>query len=302
MKVEQITIFGTGLIGGSFALGVRKHGFQGRLIGCDRADVLEKALAKGAVDAGFTDPFAAARGSQIVFLATPVGVVIDLIERLGPVLPPDVLITDAGSTKCEIVARARSVFGDAAKERFLGGHPMAGKENCGVEHADADLFAGAAWLLTPLPGQNILSGSSGAYIALLETLGVRLMTFEAAQHDRICAWVSQMPQMIATALAAALVEEFGKPAATREGTTPLTLADVNAVGGRALREMTRIASSPYSMWRDIALTNASNLEAALHKIEQRLAHIRENLRGPAMREEFEEGNRFGRETRRHGDT
>jgi prephenate dehydrogenase len=292
LRIEQITIVGTGLIGGSFALAARKHGFRGQLVGCDRADVLEKALSRGIVDAGFTDPIAAARGSQIVLLATPVGAIIDLIERLGPVLPTDVLITDAGSTKGEVMARARAVFGDAAKERFLGGHPMAGKENCGVEHAECDLFAGAAWLLTPLRGQNILADAAGAYIALLETLGVRIMTFDAAQHDRICAWVSQMPQMLATALAAALIEEFGNVKTAAEGATPLTLADVNAVGGRALREMTRIASSPYSMWRDIALTNAPNLEAALHALEQRLAHIRENLRGPGLRDEFEQGNKF----------
>jgi prephenate dehydrogenase len=234
-------------------------------------------------------------------LATPVGAIIDLIERLGPVLPPDALITDVGSTKSEIVARARAVLGDAAKERFLGGHPMAGKENSGIEHAQADLFSGATWLLTPAPGQNLLAGACGAYVALLETLGVRLMTFTPAQHDEICAWVSHMPQMIATAIAGALMEQFGAARAMNSGASPLTLADVNSVGGRALREMTRIASSPYSMWRDIALTNAPNIEAALHAIEQRLAHIRENLRGPALREEFEEGNRFTAETRRRGE-
>src|SRR5579884_1816343 len=300
MNLEQITILGTGLIGGSFALALRKHGFRGRLVGCDRADVLEKAIARGVIDAGFTDPLAAARGSQVVLLATPVGAIIDLIERLGPVLPTDVLITDTGSTKGEVMARARAVFGDAAAERFLGGHPMAGKENCGIEHADADLFSGAAWLLTPVRGQNILAGASGAYIAMLETIGVRIITFDAAQHDRICAWVSQMPQMIATALAGALVDEFGRPGGASAESSPLTLEDVNAVGGRALSEMTRIASSPYSMWRDIALTNGPNLEAALHALEQRLAHLRENLRGPGLRAEFEKANHFRRETGANG--
>lgn len=298
MRIEQITIFGTGLIGASFALAVRKHGFSARIVGSDRADVLEKAQAANALDAGFTDALEAARGSQIVLLATPVGAIIDLIERLGPVLPPDVLLTDVGSTKQEIVARARAVFGEAAKERFLGGHPMAGKEHSGVEHATADLFDGAAWLLTPQAGQNILAGTQGAFVALLETLSVRLMTFDAKQHDHLCAWVSQMPQMVATAIAAALVEEFGRTK-VGDGAMPETLKDVNSVGGRALREMTRIASSPHSMWRDIALTNAPNIEAALLKLEQHLAHIRENLRGPALREEFEQGNKFTTETRRH---
>jgi len=301
VRIEQITIVGTGLIGASFALAVRKHGFQGRIVGSDRGEVLEKACAMGAIDQGVAEPIQAARGSQIVLLATPVGAIIDLIERLGPVLQPHVLITDAGSTKNEIVARARAVFGDAVRDRFLGGHPMAGKENSGLEHADANLFSGAAWLLTPLENQNLLAGASGAYVALLETLGVRIMTFAPTQHDRICAWVSQMPQMVATAMAGALMEEFGHDTAAQQGTSALQMADVNAVGGRALRDMTRIASSPHSMWRDIALTNASNIEDALHRLEQRLAHIRENLRGAALREEFEQANQFT-ETRRGGKT
>jgi prephenate dehydrogenase len=226
-------------------------------------------------------------------LATPVGAIIDLIERLGPVLPPDVLLTDVGSTKAEIVNRARAVLGGAAGERFLGGHPMAGKEHSGVEHADAELFRDAAWLLTPLPEQNLLAGACGAYIGLLETIGARIMSFDAEEHDRVCAWVSHLPQMVATALASTLLDEFAAEAQSQPLEKPTShSAHLNAVGGRALREMTRIASSPYSMWRDIALTNSTNIEAALHALEQRLAHIRENLREQALKEEFERGNRF----------
>ena len=293
MRIEQITVVGTGLIGASFALAVRKHGFRGRIVGCDREPVLERARECGAIDAAQPDPIVAARESQIVILATPVGAIIDLVERLGPVLPPDVLLTDVGSTKAEIVNRARAVFGGAAGERFLGGHPMAGKEHSGVEHADAELFRDAAWLLTPLPGQNLLAGACGAYIALLETIGARIMSFDPEQHDRMCAWVSHLPQMVATALASTLLDEFAAEAQSQSEETPeVHSAHLNAVGGRALREMTRIASSPYSMWRDIALTNSQNIEAALLRLEQRLAHIRENLRGQALKEEFERGNRF----------
>jgi prephenate dehydrogenase len=293
MKLEQITIVGTGLIGASFALAIRKHGFRGRIVGCDREPALERAQERAAIDAAHSDPVEASRGSQVVVLATPVGAIIDLIERLGPVLPPDVLLTDVGSTKAEIVARARAVFGSAAGERFLGGHPMAGKEHSGVEHADADLFRDAAWLLTPASGQNLLAGACGAYIALLETMGARVMTFDPEQHDRVCAWVSHLPQMVATALASSLLDELASEAQSQAGENVGSHSThVDAVGGRALREMTRIASSPYSMWRDIALTNSANIEAALHSLEQRLAHIRESLRGPALKEEFERGNQF----------
>src|SRR5437899_8018174 len=108
---SQITIIGTGLIGGSFALAVRKHGFKGRIVGCDRAPVLERAVQIGVLDGGDTDPVAACRGSQLVLLSTGVGAIIDLLEKIGPLLPGDVLITDVGSTKSEIVSRARAVFG-----------------------------------------------------------------------------------------------------------------------------------------------------------------------------------------------
>ena len=292
MRIEQITIVGTGLIGASFGLAIRQHGFGGRIVGCDRAAVLETARQIRAIDAGVPDPVQAARGSQIVVLATPVGAIIDLIERLGPLLPAETLLTDVGSTKAEIVARARAVFGSAAGERFLGGHPMAGKAHPGVEHADADLFQNAAWLLTPCENQNLLAGACGAYLALLETIGTRVMTFDPQQHDRVCAWVSHLPQMVATALSGALVEEAETEAFAAGEDSAQHLSHLHEIDGRTLREMTRVASSPYAVWRDVALTNASNIEAALAKLEQRLAHIREHLRGPELREEFEQANRF----------
>ena len=102
MSIRQITIIGTGLIGGSLALALKKHAFAGRIVGCDRALVLERARNKGAIDTGHTNPSDAVRGSQIIILATPVSGIIDLIERLGPALPPKTLLTDVGSTKAEV--------------------------------------------------------------------------------------------------------------------------------------------------------------------------------------------------------
>src|SRR5579864_3133044 len=128
MSIRQITIIGTGLIGGSLALALKKHRFAGRIIGCDRAPVLERARNKGAIDDGHTNPPDAVRASQIIVLATPVSGIIDLIERLGPALPPKTLLTDVGSTKAEVLQRAKAVFGKNAGFRFLAAHPMAGKE------------------------------------------------------------------------------------------------------------------------------------------------------------------------------
>jgi prephenate dehydrogenase len=275
MAIRQITIIGTGLIGGSIALALKANGFHGRIVGCDRSSVLQRARHRGAIDAGETNPVEAVRGSQVVLLAAPVGAIIDLIEMLGPGLPRQALLTDVGSTKSAVAERARRVFGRSAGKRFLAGHPMAGKECGGVEFAEANLFQGAAWLITPLPGQNIDEGLAGEFLSWIEKIGAKVATLAPDKHDFLCAWVSHLPQMISTALAASLVEEFG-------GSAPLLSA-----GGRALREMTRISASPYSMWRDIALTNKKNIQAALFKLEQRLAHVRENLDTRELAREFE---------------
>ncbi len=278
--LDQITIIGTGLIGGSLGLALKQRGFQGRIVGCDRKPVLKRAREIGAIDAGLADPVYAVAGSQVVVLATPVGAIIDLIGRLAPVLAPDVLLTDVGSTKREIVARARAAFGNDAPRRFLAGHPMAGKEYSGIEQADVALFEGAVWLITPQNGQNIRAGRAGEYLKLIEGTGAKVAPIDLDRHDRLCAWISHLPQMVSTALATAVHEEFGDD------------PELLAIGGRALREMTRIAASPYSMWRDIALTNADNIQDALQSLEQRLTHIRENLKTPELKGEFEAGNRF----------
>jgi prephenate dehydrogenase len=281
MPIKQITIIGVGLIGGSFALAAKKHGFQGKIIGCDTDSVLEKALPMGVVDVAESRPEHAIKGSDVVLLATPVGGIIDLVERIGPLLPEHALLTDVGSTKTEIVFRADSVFGKKARQRFLPGHPMAGKAHGGVTRADADLFSGAVWIFTNPHSQAINSpGLAADFADLVRRIGARPVTMDVARHDHLTGWISHLPQMISTAFAAMLMDEFGND------------FELQAVGGRPLKEMTRIAASPYSMWRDIAHTNTQNLEDALQHLEHRLAHIRENLRGPALRDEFERANAF----------
>jgi prephenate dehydrogenase len=280
MAIRQITIIGTGLIGGSIALALKRHKFTGRIIGCDREPVLKRAAAAGVIDASQDRPSQAIQGSQIVVLATPVLSIIDLIDRLGPALPAGTLLTDVGSTKADIASRARAVFGKNVAARFLAGHPMAGKEQSGVEFADPDLFQGATWFVTPVAGQKIYEGRSGEYLEWLAKIGGHIAAIDAEEHDKLCAWISHLPQMVSTALAASLVEEYGAEA-------PLVEA-----GGRALREMTRISSSPYSWWRDVAYTNKRNLEDALGKLEQHLAHIRDNLDTRELAAEFERAHQL----------
>ncbi len=282
--MRQVTIIGVGLIGGSFGMALRERLpsllTDVRIVGCDTPETLAIARDCRFLDAIEPDPCLAVRGSDWVVLATPVGAIIDLIERIAPHLKPGVMVTDVGSTKVEVVAKAQAVFGASAALRFLAGHPMAGKETGGIEHATPDLFQGSAWLFTPLPGQDLTLPPFGEFVTAVESFGARTMAMDVNEHDRLCAWISHVPQLWSTALAAALVQEFGEDAPLLE------------LGGRALKEMTRIAASPYSMWRDVALTNRTNLSDALLQMEQRLAHMRENLNTRDLAKEFEQAHRL----------
>jgi prephenate dehydrogenase len=166
--------------------------------------------------------------------------------------------------------------------RFLPGHPMAGKESGGAALADGKLFQGAMWLFTPLDEAE--TEPEAEWRRWVERMGCRTMDLDAARHDRICAWVSHLPQMVSTAMAAMFEDEFAQEPGMAE--------EFRAIGGRALREMTRLGASPYSMWRDVAQTNTQPLTATLFALEQRLAHLRENLKTPELREEFEKANAF----------
>jgi prephenate dehydrogenase len=218
-----------------------------------------------------------------VLLAVPIYATLDWMEQLAPVLGPEHLVTDVGSTKAQITAAAGRLYNTPERAAFLPGHPMAGKERGGAALGDANLFRGAVWLFTDDPAWQ-RSPQSAALVKdwreLVAAMGSKTIDIDAARHDALVGWVSHLPQFVATALSALLEEEVGDA------------PELKDVGGRALREMTRLGASPYSMWRDIAYTNTAAVEAALHALEQRLAHLRENLRTTALRDEFERANRF----------
>jgi prephenate dehydrogenase len=282
----RVLIVGTGLIGASIGLALK--GLEGEprieVLGWDsKASELTKAVEIGAVDKALDAGDVCKPDVADVFvLATPVLPIMDWMERLAPVLGEGQLVTDVGSTKREIVERARKLFNQPGSARFLAGHPMAGKEAGGCGLAEAGLFRGAAWLFTPVDEER--TDIEREWIGLVERFGARVMELDAERHDEVCAWVSHLPQMLSTALAALLEETFAGD--------PDGMAAVQAIGGRALRETTRLGSSPYSMWRDVALTNAEPIAKAIAALEQRLQHVRENLRTPELREEFRTANRF----------
>ena len=285
--IERIAILGTGLLGTSVGLALRASGFGGSIVGWNRTQAQgEVALAMGALHSIVSDALQAARESQVVVLAVPIHSTLDYMEQLSKVLGPEHLVTDVGSTKAQITAAATQLFNTPERAGFLPGHPMAGKERGGAALGDADLFRGAVWLFTDDPAWKRSAESAALAKEWREwvvAMGSRAIDLDPVRHDELVAWVSHLPQFVATALSALLQEEVGDA------------PELKDVGGRGLREMTRLGASPFSMWRDIAHTNTEAVQAALMALEQRLAHIRENLKTPELRDEFEKANRFRRE-------
>ncbi|HEY6490392.1 MAG: prephenate dehydrogenase/arogenate dehydrogenase family protein [Terracidiphilus sp.] len=285
--IERIAIVGTGLLGTSLGLALRKAGFRGEIAGWNRSsEAAETAKTMGALDTVAPDAIAMTCASQVVVLATPVYAILDWMERLAGVVGPEQLVTDVGSTKAQITEAADRLFNRPERAGFLPGHPMAGKERGGAALGDADLYRGAVWLFTDRADWKRSAQSADLvreWRGWVSAVGSRVIDLEATRHDELVAWVSHLPQFVATGLSALLEE--------RVGDAP----ELKDVGGRALREMTRLGASPFSMWRDIAHTNAEAIEGALLALEQRLAHIRENLRTPELRDEFDRANRFRRE-------
>ena len=277
--IERILIVGTGLLGASTGLALRAHGFVGEVMGWDRdAAMLDTALRRGALTSAAQDPLRTAKEADLILLAGPVLAIVEWMERLAEVLHPHQLVTDVGSTKQQITEAAAQHYNRPGRAGFLPGHPMAGKEVSGAEHADAELFRSAVWLFTPV--EPFAAESTIAATAAEVLHEPAKLEMDAARHDELLAWVSHLPQFLATALSALFQDEFGAD------------ADLRAIGGRAMREMTRLGSSPYSMWRDVALSNTEHVEHALLALEQRLSHLREILRTPALRDEFERENHF----------
>jgi prephenate dehydrogenase len=279
--IERILIIGTGLIGASISLALREAGYKGRIHGFD-ADLngLESLVNERVIDDftwGIEPTLELARNVDVVVLAVPVLAVLDWMQRLAPVLGPRQFVTDVGSTKQSIADAALALFNKPSAARFLPGHPMAGKEQGGWEFAEASLFQNAMWLFTPVATSTPIEQEWRDWVA---KFGCRTMDMDAARHDELCAWVSHLPQMLSTALAALLEDKFGDA------------PEIAAIGGRALRETTRLGASPYSMWRDVAMTNTEPIADTLLALEQRLQHVRENLRTPELRDEFALANKF----------
>jgi prephenate dehydrogenase len=281
---SRIAILGTGLIGASVGLALRSRGFAGSITGWDpNPGQLHVALRREAITVIADDPLSAASEADLILLGGPVFTILEGLDRLAPILREHQLVTDVGSVKQAICAHARDKYNGPGQPGFLPGHPMAGKEVSGAENADAALFDGAVWLFTALEQPDVhapVQALAGEWRSWVARFGSRVIDIDPARHDTLCAWISHLPQFVSTAMCALLEDEFAAD------------AELLPVGGRALREMTRLGASPFSMWRDIAHANADAIARSLDALERRLAYIRENLRNPELRDEFDRANRF----------
>ncbi|MGH9507698.1 MAG: prephenate dehydrogenase [Terriglobales bacterium] len=274
-----VAILGTGLIGGSLALALRQTGsagpVTGPVVGWDRPEIVARALAQGVVDRTAPTVEAACAGAATVVLALPVGVILDLLPRVAAAVPAGALITDTGSTKRRICTAAAAALAHRPDVSFLGGHPMAGRAQGGLEHAAAGLFASAPWLLVGDPEDAPPPARDWA--ERLARCGARPLWTTAAIHDAALARLSHLPQLLSTALGLQLSEAFAAQTAW---------AALRGAAGPGLRDMLRLTASPYPLWRDIFLTNSDELDAALAEIQQTLDWLRIHLRSRELEAAF----------------
>ena len=293
--INRVTILGTGLIGGSFALALRKYTTEIYITGWDRPEVVREAHARNAIDAAFSGELAPAlENADLVYLALPIGATLDLLSEVARHAPPKALITDACSTKLRITEDAADLFPDDSTNLFLGGHPMAGRELSGIAHADADLFCSntyalippstvGAGLAPPSAASPVVTASSpdpriSAFLKMLEKIGARPLWLGAQQHDYAVGLASHLPQLAAVALGSFLYDHLD------ENGLPIILA------GPGLRDSLRLAGSPYSIWRDVVLTNKEVLSAALDLFARRLDDLRERLASRDLEADFDAAN------------
>jgi prephenate dehydrogenase len=276
--ISRVTILGTGLIGGSFALALRKYTKEMHVSGWDRADVAREAQSRGAIDEAFSGELAIAlRNADLIYIALPIAPTIDLLPEIARHAPSHALVTDACSTKVRITQAAAELFPAERGPFFLGGHPMAGRELSGIAHAHADLFRESTYALI---GASSLQDDPrvSAFTKILEKIGARPLWLGAQQHDYAVGLASHLPQLAAVALAGFLYDRLD------ENGLPITLA------GPGLRDSLRLAGSPYSTWRDIVLTNQEVLSAALDLFARRLDDLREKLASRELEADFDAAN------------
>ncbi len=266
--MRTVVIVGTGLLGSSFGLAVKRASLFDWVIGVSSPAVVQKAIAVGAVDVSMTLEQALPT-ADLVLLAQPVKRILSLLERIDELMPPGTLVTDVGSTKGEICAAGAKFI---TRGKFVGGHPMAGREVRGPEGASADLFSGKPWVLTE---------AVEPLVKLVEGVGGQPVFLGPEEHDRMVALSSHLPQLLSTALGSYLAAR-----------------DVRQVAGQGLMDMTRLALSSFELWEDILVTNAENVDGALAGLIAELEGLRLALVEGGAADYFARGARVSGDLRR----
>lgn len=263
--MRKIAIVGVGLIGGSLGLVWKKRRDGLDIVGFDERSVLDRAFERGAIDRGAASLEHAVRDADLVVLATPIRAILGLIDQISPHLKQGAVVTDVGSVKAPVVLHARSSL--PAHVTFVGGHPMAGSERRGIDHADSLLFENATYVLCPAEtgSEEDAGADHEGLLDFIRSTGARVILVDPERHDRIAAVVSHLPQLLAVALMNHAADENDRDDAY------LKLA----AGG--FRDMTRIASSPFDVWRDILVANHGPILDALSGFATRLQSLRNRV-------------------------
>jgi prephenate dehydrogenase len=303
--INRVSILGTGLIGGSFALALRKYTEGIHITAWDRPDTVTRSKDLGAADEIFSGELKPAiQSADLIYVALPISTTLDVLPEIARHSPQHALVTDACSTKVRIVHAAEELFSGSGEKLFLGGHPMAGKESSGIANADANLFRDTTYALIgesssnvddevskeslpegdPAPSPRTLTAMSKedprvvAFLKIIGKIGARPLWLGAQQHDYAVGLASHLPQLAAVALASFLYDHLD------ENGLPIALA------GPGLRDSLRLAGSPYSTWRDIVLTNREVLSAGLDLFARRLDELRDKLASRELEADFDAAN------------
>lgn len=274
---QQICMVGLGLIGGSMAMAIRRIHPDVKLHAFDTdKSTCKLAQDRGIVHQSFGDIGEAVADCDLIILAAPVDAIVALLPELVSAVKADAIVTDVGSTKNRICQVGQAVLGD----RFVGGHPLAGGEQNGLEAADPFLFENALYALTPV---GTSTHSADKLKPFIESLGAQALILSPQDHDTILAHVSHLPQLVATALCDLV----------RDRATTNPLYRELAAGG--FKDLTRVAASPYSMWKSVLRDNQALVDAALAALQDRIQLMRYELRDQQLDGRFEQAGQFRRE-------
>ncbi|HER24775.1 MAG TPA: prephenate dehydrogenase [Candidatus Atribacteria bacterium] len=282
-NIHMISIIGVGLIGGSLGLALKKKKPNFKIMGIDKPGIIDRALARGAIDEGAINLEEGLKKADVVILSTPVKTILDLLTQINPFLKRGCLVTDTGSTKRQVVEKATEVL--SKDVFFIGGHPMAGSEKYSIEEANSQLFNDKTYILTPTNKNNLIAQKR--MFLLIKTIGAKKLILDPQEHDKIIAAISHLPQILAVSLTnmiSKLIQEENDQHYFK------------VIGG-GFKDMTRIASSPYKMWEDICQTNKENILSSIQEFRNYLEAIEEKLKNDpgSLKEEFQKASKL-RET------